>query len=81
MLREISRMRQFLNSRIRGYIHVCDIADKLQECRLRWYGQVLRKPACYVGNKCFAMPPPPGPGRRGRHKKYWLDVVGRGRVG
>ncbi|XP_048004729.1 longitudinals lacking protein, isoforms H/M/V-like isoform X2 [Leguminivora glycinivorella] len=72
----VSRRDRVRNSRIRGSLHVRDIADKLQESRLRWYGHVLRKPASYIGNKCLAMPPPPGPGRRGAPKKCWLDVVG-----
>ncbi|KAJ0178550.1 hypothetical protein K1T71_006373 [Dendrolimus kikuchii] len=62
----VTRKDRVRNSRIRGSLHVRDIADKLQECRLRCYGHVLRRPANYVGNKCLAMPPPPGPGRRGR---------------
>ncbi|KAJ0177914.1 hypothetical protein K1T71_006787 [Dendrolimus kikuchii] len=64
----VTRKDRVRNSRIRGSLHVRDIADKLQECRLRWYGHVLQRPADYVGNKCLAMPPPPGPGRRGRPK-------------
>ncbi|XP_047984428.1 uncharacterized protein LOC125224952 [Leguminivora glycinivorella] len=72
----VSRRDRVRNSRIRGSLHVRDIADKLQESRLRWYGHVLRKPASYIGNKCLAMAPPPGPGRRGAPKKCWLDVVG-----
>ncbi|KAJ0172760.1 hypothetical protein K1T71_011899 [Dendrolimus kikuchii] len=71
----VTRKDRVRNSRIRGSLHVRDIADKLQKCRLRWYGHVLRRPANYVGNKCLAMPTPPGPGRRGRPKKGWLDVV------
>lgn len=31
------------NSRIRGSLPDRDIADELQEDRLRWYGPVLRK--------------------------------------
>ncbi|XP_063392644.1 uncharacterized protein LOC134678124 [Cydia fagiglandana] len=71
----VSRKDRVRNAHIRGSLGVRDIADKLQECRLRWYGHVSRRPASYVGNKCLAMPPPPGTGRRGRPKKRWLDVV------
>ncbi|KAJ8710818.1 hypothetical protein PYW08_009333 [Mythimna loreyi] len=71
----VSRKDRIKNSRIRGSLQVRDIADKLQEGRLRWYGHVLRKPADYVGNRCLAMPPPPGPGKRGRPKRRWIDVV------
>ncbi|CAK1592911.1 unnamed protein product [Parnassius mnemosyne] len=55
-------------------LHVRDIADKLQESCLRWYGHVLRRPASYVGNKCLDMTLP-GARSRGRPKKRWLDVV------
>ncbi|KAJ0182351.1 hypothetical protein K1T71_001720 [Dendrolimus kikuchii] len=71
----LDRVKKVVACEIDTSLHVRDIADKLQECRLRWYGHVLRRPANYVGNKCLAMPPPPGPGRRGRPKKCWLDVV------
>ncbi|KAJ8737759.1 hypothetical protein PYW08_000354 [Mythimna loreyi] len=71
----VSRKDRIKSSRIRGSLQVRDIADILQEGRLRWYGHVLRKPADYVGNRCLAMPPPPGPGKRGRPKRRWIDVV------
>ncbi|CAK1598604.1 unnamed protein product [Parnassius mnemosyne] len=62
------------NTYIRGSLHVRDIADKLQESRLRWYGHFLRRPASCVGNKCLDMTLP-GTRSRGRPKKRWLDVV------
>ena len=37
---------------IRGSLGMRDIADKIQEARLRWFGHVLRKPHGYVGNTC-----------------------------
>ncbi|KAJ8723102.1 hypothetical protein PYW08_003014 [Mythimna loreyi] len=39
----VSRKDRTKNSRIQGSLQVRDIADKLQEGRLRWYGHVLRK--------------------------------------
>lgn len=29
----------------------------------------------YIRNKCLAMSALPGPGQRGKSKKYWLDVM------
>ncbi|CAK1593075.1 unnamed protein product [Parnassius mnemosyne] len=70
----VTRKDRVRNTYIRGSLHVRDIADKLQESRLRWYGHVLRRPASYVGNKCLDMTLP-GARSRGRPKKRWLDVV------
>ncbi|PZC79938.1 hypothetical protein B5X24_HaOG215620 [Helicoverpa armigera] len=36
----VTRKDRVRNSRIRGSLHVRDIADKLQECRLRWMEKV-----------------------------------------
>ena len=51
------------------------VTDKLQECRLRWYGQVR---ACqsrkYLRWKCLAMSIS-GVGPPGRPWKCWLDVM------
>ena len=31
------------NERIRGTVKVGEISKKVQECRLKWYGHVMRK--------------------------------------
>lgn len=41
------------NNDICGSVHICDIVDKQQESRLRWYGHILRKVVKYGGNKCL----------------------------
>ncbi|XP_047987090.1 uncharacterized protein LOC125226951, partial [Leguminivora glycinivorella] len=53
-----------------------DVADKLQESRLRWYGHIRRRPVDYVGNRCLNLiVQGPRSRGRGRPKKRWLDVV------
>jgi len=51
-----------------------DIADKIQETRLCWFGHVLRKPHGYVGNRCLNLALP-GKRPRGRPKKRWIDIA------
>ncbi|KAL4714897.1 hypothetical protein ACJJTC_012569 [Scirpophaga incertulas] len=53
---------------------VRDIADKLQESRLRWFGHVKRRPPDYVGNVVSNLEIP-GVRPRGRPKTRWTDVV------
>ena len=45
---------------------------KMREGRLRWYGHVMRRDQEYVGRRMMEMELP---GRRGRTKKRFLDVV------
>nr|XP_032510991.1 uncharacterized protein LOC116765582 [Danaus plexippus plexippus] len=59
-----------------GSLGVRDVADKLQESRLRWYGHdhVARRPENYVGKICLDMSVPGA--RPSRHpRKRWLDTV------
>ena len=55
------------NERIRGTTKVGEIAKKVQESRLKWYGHVLREEE-YVGKMVM-----PGKRRRGRPRRRWLD--------
>lgn len=71
----VTRTDRVKNSRIPDGLPVRDIADKLQKSHLRWFDHVLRHSPSYVENKCLAMLRPPGPGRRNRPEKCWLDVV------
>ncbi|XP_063630120.1 uncharacterized protein LOC134801457 [Cydia splendana] len=70
----VTRADRIRNEYIRGSLAVRDVAEKLQECRLRWFGHVCRSPADYVGNICLNLTLD-GPRPQGRPKKRWLDVV------
>ncbi|XP_028031089.1 uncharacterized protein LOC114243697 [Bombyx mandarina] len=57
----VTRLDKIRNEYVRGRLGVRDIADKMQESRLRWYGHVKRKPPDYVGNLALLLDLP---GRR-----------------
>ena len=50
------------------------MSRKVQECRLKWYGHVLRREDEYIGNRVMVMEVP-GKRRRGRTKRRWLDNI------
>lgn len=70
----VTRRDKIRNDYVRGSLGVRDIADKMQESRLRWYGHVKRKPPDYIGNLALQLDIP---GRRpvGRPKTRWKEVV------
>ncbi|KAJ8715501.1 hypothetical protein PYW07_009983 [Mythimna separata] len=70
----VTRSDRIRNSFIRGSLGVRDVGKKLQECRLRWYGHIMRRPREYVGRRCMDMAVL-GARSRGRPRKRWLDVV------
>lgn len=70
----VTRLDKIRNEYVRGSLGVRDIADKLQESRLRWYGHVKRRPPDYVGNLALQLSIP-GHRSRGRPKTRWRDVV------
>ena len=69
--RQLDRIR---NERIRGTTKVGGISKKVQESRLKWYGNVLRREDEYVGKRVMGMEVP-GKGRRGRPKREWLNSI------
>ncbi|KAJ8720044.1 hypothetical protein PYW07_012087 [Mythimna separata] len=70
----VTRSDRIRNSFIRGSLGVRDVGEKLQECRLRWYGHIMRRPTEYVGRRCMNMAVL-GARSRGRPRMRWLDVV------
>lgn len=70
----VTRLDRIRNEYVRGSLGVRDIADKLQENRLRWFGHVKRRPPDYVGNEALRLSAP-GRRSRGRPKTRWIDVV------
>ena len=59
----VTREDSVRNTHIRGTTKVGNVSSKMQEGRLQWYGQVMRKPETYVGWRVMDMDPP---GVRGR---------------
>nr|XP_049693490.1 uncharacterized protein LOC126054017 [Helicoverpa armigera] len=72
----VTRLDRIRNEYVRGSLGVRDVADKLQESRLRWYGHVKRRPPDYVGNLALQLSVP-GRRSRGRPKTRWRDVVSK----
>ena len=42
----VTRRDRIPNTRIRGSLKVAELSKKVQQARLRWYGQVLRRGRC-----------------------------------
>lgn len=72
----VTRLDKIRNEYVRGSLGVRDIADKIQESRLRWYGHVKRRPPNYVGNLALQLSVS-GRRSRGRPRTRWKDVVRR----
>ena len=51
-----------------------EIAKKVEESRLKWYGHILRREDEYVGKRVMAMEVP-GKIMRGRPTRMWLDSI------
>ena len=68
----VTKLGRVRNERIRGTTNVGEISEKVQECRLKWYGHVLRREEEYVGKRVMGVEVP-GRRRRGRPKRRWLD--------
>ncbi|KAL0833035.1 hypothetical protein ABMA28_001153 [Loxostege sticticalis] len=65
---------QIRNEYVRGSLGMRDVADKLQENRLRWFGHVKRRPPDYIGNVALRENLP-GQRRRGRPKLRWSSII------
>ena len=66
-----TKLDRIRNERIRGTTKVGEISKKVQESRLKWYGQILRREDEYIGKRVMAMEVP-GKRSRGRPKRKWL---------
>ena len=51
----VTKLARIRNDRIRGMTKVGEIAKKVQESRLKWYGHVLRREDEYVGKRMMGM--------------------------
>ncbi len=51
----VTKLDMIRNERIRGTTKVGEIAKKVQERRLKWYGHVMRREEQYVGTRAMEM--------------------------
>ena len=70
----VTKLDKIRNERIRGTTKVGEITKKVQERRLKWYGQVMRREEHYVGRRAIEMKVH-GRRNRERPKRRWLDKV------
>ena len=68
----VTKLDKIRNERIRVTTKVGEIAKKVQERRLKWYGHVMRRNEHYVGRRAVEMKVQ-GRRKRGRPKRRWLD--------
>ena len=70
----VTRRDRIRNEVVRGTKKVRAISDKIQESRLRWFGNVMRRDEQYVGRRVMKMDIHGGR-RRGRPKRRWMDCI------
>ena len=70
----VMRKDKIKNEYIRSTVKVERLGMKMRECRLRWYGHVMRRDQEYVGRKMMEMEVLEKK-KRGRLKRRFLDVV------
>ena len=70
----VTRKDKSRNEYIRGTVKVERLGMKMGECRLRWYGHVMRRDQEYEGRKMMQMQLL-GKRIRGKPKRRFLDVV------
>ena len=68
----VTRKDRIRNEKNRGTLKVGEISSKMQERRLNWYGQVMRREENYVGKRVIEMEVP-GKRKRGGPKLRWKD--------
>ena len=50
-----TKLDKIRNERIRGTTKVGEMAKKVQERRLKWYGHVIRREEYYIGRRAMEM--------------------------
>ena len=70
----VTKLDRIRNEISRRPTKMGEISKKMQECRLKWYGQALRREEEYVGKRVMVMEVP-GKRRRVRPKRRLLDNI------
>ena len=68
----VTKLDRIRNERIRGTTKVGEIAKKVQESRLKWYGHILRREDNYVGKRVMAMEVPGIEGEEDQSGGGWI---------
>ncbi|XP_063587718.1 uncharacterized protein LOC134764971 [Penaeus indicus] len=71
-----TRRGRVSNRHIRGFLHVTEVARKVKERRLVWFGLVERREEEHY-LKCVSALQVPGRRRAGRPRMRWKDCVSR----
>ena len=70
----VTRRDRIPNKRIRGTVKVAELSKKVQEVRLRWYGDILRRDKEVVERRMMDLEVQ-GHRGRGRPKSRWKDCI------
>ncbi|XP_068210310.1 uncharacterized protein [Palaemon carinicauda] len=70
----VKRLDKVRNDLVRGTTTVTDVSKKIQEKRLHWFGNVMRRDQDYVGRRLLEMNVPCRR-RRGRPKRRWMACL------
>ena len=68
----VTRKDNIKNEYVRGTAKIAKLGDKLRGTSLRRYGHVKRKEEGYVGKRMIDLAIP---GKRGRPKRRWMNLV------
>ena len=72
-----TRKDKIRNETIRPLVGVGNIRERLQQKRLTWFGNVMRRDEDYVGRQAMEMEVKGGGRRRWRPKLQWKDAIWR----
>ena len=70
----VTKLDKIRTEIIRGTTNLREISKKVQERRLKWYGDVMRREEHYVERRVMEMKVQ-GRRKRGRPMRRWLDKV------
>ena len=70
----VTRKDKIIKEDVRGPSKIVKLGDKLRNARLRWYGHVKRREEDNVRKKMMEMVVP-GRRKRGRPRRWWMDLV------
>ena len=68
----VTRTDKIRNEFVRGSAHVARFSNKVREVELRWFDHMQRREEENIGRRMLMME---SPGRRGRPKRRYMDVI------